>query len=206
MRTNTDQVSSGSAKAYERHAREFLCARDEGSIGAGVIESWSNSLAPGIDVLEIACGGGIPVTQTLVNSGLKVWAVDSSPTLLASFQSRFPDIPVQCARIQESNYFGRRFGAVVSIGLVFLLDEDDQMVLIRSVSEHLLPGGRFLFTAPIEEATWVDFITGHSCISLGRETYESALQESGLQLTATYVDEGNNNYYDARLAPREPPT
>lgn len=199
-------MSSGSAKAYERHAREFLCARDEGSIGAGVIESWSNSLARGIEVLEIACGGGIPVTHALVNSGLKVWAVDSSPTLLASFQSRFPDIPVQCARIQESNYFGRKFGAVVSIGLVFLLDEDDQMALIRSVSELLLPGGRFLFTAPIEETTWVDSITGHNCISLGRETYESALQESGLQLTGTYVDEGNNNYYDARLAPREPPT
>jgi hypothetical protein len=47
-------VSSGSAKAYELHAREFLCARDEGSIGAGVIERWSNALAPGIDVLEIA--------------------------------------------------------------------------------------------------------------------------------------------------------
>ena len=199
-------MSSGSAKAYERHAREFLCARDEGSIGAGVIESWSNSLAPGLDGLEIACGGGLPVTQTLVNSGLKVWAVDSSPNLLASFQSRFLDIPVQCARIQESDYFGRKFGAVIAIGLVFLLDEEDQMALIRSVSEHFLPGGRLLFTAPFEEATWVDLIAGHSCISLGRETYESALQESGLQLTATYVDEGNNNYYDARLAPREPPT
>jgi SAM-dependent methyltransferase len=199
-------VSSGSAKAYERHAREFLCARDEGSIGARVIESWSNSLAPGIDVLEIACGGGVPVTQTLVNAGLKVWAVDSSPTLLASFQSRFPGIPVQCARIQESDYFGRKFGAVIAIGLVFLLNEKDQMALVRSVSEHLLAGGRFLFTAPIEEATWVDSITGHSCISLGRETYESALLESGLQLTGTYVDEGSNNYYDARLAHREPPT
>ena len=113
---------------------------------------------------------------------------------------------MQCARIQESNYFGRKFGAVVSIGLVFLLDEHDQMALIRSVSEHLLPGGRFLFTAPIEEATWVDLITGHSCISLGRETYKSALLESGLQLTGTFVDEGNNNYYDAKLALREPPT
>jgi len=199
-------VSSDSAKAYERHAREFLRARDEGSIGVGIVEGWSRSLAPGIDVLEIACGGGLPVTQTLVSSGLMVWAVDSSTTLLASFQSRFPGIPVQCARIQESNYFGRKFGAIVSIGLIFLLDEEDQLALIRSVSEHLLPGGRFLFTAPIEEATWIDLITGHDCTSLGRERYESALQKSGLQLTGTYMDEGNNSYYDARLAPRELPT
>ena len=75
------------------------------------------------------------------------------------------------------------------------------MALVRSVSEHLLAGGRFLFTAPIEEATWTDLITGHNCISLGRETYESALRESGLHLKRTYVDEGNNNYYDAELAP-----
>jgi 2-polyprenyl-3-methyl-5-hydroxy-6-metoxy-1,4-benzoquinol methylase len=193
-------VISDSAKAYERHAREFLCARDEGSVGVGIVENWSSSLAAGTDVLEIACGGGLPVTQTLVNSGLKVWAVDASPTLLSSFRSRFPGIPVQCVRIQESNYFGRRFGAVISIGLLFLLDEEDQLALIRSVSEHLLPGGRFLFTAPIEEATWMDLITGHDCTSLGRARYESALRESGLQLTGTYVDEGKNNHYDARLA------
>jgi len=190
-------VSTDSANAYENHAREFLRIRDKSAVGVDIAERWARSLDPGTDVLEIACGGGIPVTRTLMNMGLKIWAVDSSPTLVEEFRARFPSTPVQCARVQKCDYFGRKFGAIVSIGLIFLLGEDDQIALIRRVSEILVPGGRFLFTAPVEVGTWADMTTGHECRSLGRERYEAALKESGFRLVGRYADKGKNNYYDA---------
>ena len=198
-------MSTDSASAYEHHAREFLRIRDNSAVGIDIVERWARSLDPGIDVLEIACGGGIPVTRTLMNLGLKIWAVDSSPTLVAEFRARFPIIPVQCTRVQESDYFGRTFGAVVSIGLIFLLGESDQIALIRRVSKILVPGGRFLFTAPIEVGTWTDRTTGHECRSLGRERYEAALQESRFRLVGRYEDEGKNNHYDAERISRSAP-
>ncbi len=190
-------MSRDSEKAYEIHARKYLRIRDKSAVGIDIIERWARLLDPGSDVLEIACGGGIPVTRTLMNAGVKIWAVDSSPTLVQAFRARFPSTPVQCARVQECDYFGRKFGAVVSIGLIFLLADDDQIELIHRVSEILVPGGRFLFTAPLEIGTWVDMTTGHECRSLGRERYEAALQESRFRLVGRYADEGKNNHYDA---------
>ncbi|WP_299412732.1 class I SAM-dependent methyltransferase [Acaryochloris sp. IP29b_bin.148] len=189
-------MTSDSVSAYENHARKFLTVRDRSTIGIPVIEQWAHSLPASSDVLEIACGGGIPVTRTLAVAGLKLWAVDSSPTLISEFKLRFPEIPVECAHALESDYFGQNFNAVISIGLLFLLCENDQVRLIHRVSQLLLPGGRFLFTAPIEIGIWTDTNTGHKCRSLGRERYESILQEAQLHVLSTYVDEGQNNYYD----------
>ncbi|MEM9448411.1 MAG: class I SAM-dependent methyltransferase [Cyanobacteria bacterium P01_E01_bin.6] len=189
-------MDSDSAIAYENHARKFLNVRDRSTVGIGVIEQWARSLPAGSDVLEIACGGGIPVTRTLALTGLNLWAVDSSPTLVSEFKIRFPDIPVECAHALESDYFGRKFSAVISIGLLFLLSEDDQIALIHRVSELLLPGGRFLFTAPLEIGSWADMNTGHECHSLGRERYESILKTAQFQVLDTYEDEGRNNYYE----------
>jgi len=186
------------ANAYEKHALDFLRTRDKSSIGARVVEQWTRTLNSGVEVVEIACGGGYPVTKVLVDAGLIVWAIDASPTLLAQFRSRFPDVPVQCARAQQSHYFGRKFGAAISIGLLFLLPESDQVNLIRQISEVLVTGGGLLFTAPLEVGDWVDLNTGHECRSLGRARYEDVLEQSGLRLIAMHEDEGANNYYEVQ--------
>lgn len=195
-RNGQDAMNSASARAYEAHARAFLEKRDRSTIGVGVIQQWAASLPARCEVLEIACGGGIPVTRALAGAGLRLWAVDSSPTLVAEFQGRFPEVPVDCADALESDYFGRQFGAVVAIGLLFLLSEAEQVRLIQRVAEVLLPRGQFLFTAPVEVGRWADLNTGHDCRSLGRERYEGILREARFRLLRTEVDEGQNHYYE----------
>jgi hypothetical protein len=74
---------------------------------------------------------------------------------------------------------------------------DEQLALIRRVADMLVPGGRFLFTAPLEVCAWADLTTGYECRSLGQDIYERALRESAFRLVGHYEDEGNNNYYDA---------
>ena len=187
-----------SASAYEMHALEFLAARDESLVGAGIVASWARALPVGTDVIEIGCGGGYPVSRTLVEAGLSLWAIEPSPTLLERFRVRFPDIPTECAPALESAYFGRQFGAAIAIGLLFLLEPSEQVALLRRVSEIRLPGGRFLFTAPIETGRWRDTTTGHECRSLGRATYVAALENAGFCVIGTHVDEGKNNHYEAR--------
>lgn len=186
-----------SAEAYESRAHEFLRSRDPSSIGTQVVDQWARSLRRGATVIELACGGGYPISRVLDAAGLKLWAVDSSPTLLAEFQSRFPNIPIQCARVQESDFFGRNFDGVIAIGLLFLLSESDQIDLIARVAEILVPNGRFLFMAPIQVGIWKDLSTGVECSSLGQERYGELLRNAGFRVLATYTDKGENNYYDA---------
>jgi len=187
-----------SASAYETHALEFLDARDRSLIGADVVSRWARSLPPGTEVVEIACGGGYPVSRALVEAGVELWAIDSSLTLLERFRSRFPGVPTECSLALESDFFGRKFGAAIAIGLVFLLEESEQVALLRRVSEILLPGGRFLFTAPVQSITWQDITTGHASRSLGEERYVRELERAGFRVLGTHVDEGGNNYYEAQ--------
>ena len=121
--------------------------------------------------------------------------IDSSPTLVAAFRDRFPEVPVQCDTVLESNYFQRKFDAAIAIGLIFLLDRPAQINMLHRVAEILHPGAKFLFTAPVEVGRWTDQITGLTCLSLGRSAYESVLQCAGFRLIATDEDAGHNNYY-----------
>jgi 2-polyprenyl-3-methyl-5-hydroxy-6-metoxy-1,4-benzoquinol methylase len=75
-----------SVDAYEKHAQKFLKIRDRSTIGKHVVEQWARTLSDGSNVIEIACGGGLPVTQILSQANLNIWAIDASPTLFAEFK------------------------------------------------------------------------------------------------------------------------
>jgi cyclopropane fatty-acyl-phospholipid synthase-like methyltransferase len=185
------------ARFYEMQALKYLDARDRSRVEAEIVQSWARSLPSGSTVVDIACGGGHPITRVLVDSRLAVWAIDTSPTLLKQFRLRFPTISTQCASALDSDYFGRTFEAAISIGLVFLLHEDEQLAFLHRVSEILVPRGRFLFTAPAEMGTWQDVTTGLECWSLGRLAYTRALERDGFRVIRTHIDKGGNNYYEA---------
>lgn len=197
------RMKPDSVSLFENYAHEFMAARDGSCVGARLAEQWAALMPPGTEVLEVGCGAGLPVTRALDRGGVKIWAIDSSPTLLKTFSKRFPSIPVDCAHALKSDYFGKKFGAVISVGLIFLLRADEQAALFHRVSNHLQSGGRFLFTAPLEKGEWRDLTTEHKCLSLGEAWYEDKLGEAGFKLTALHKDEGNNNYYETeRIAAR----
>ena len=185
-----------SAMAYEKHACNFMRERDESLIGSKVVQNWAHNLPKNTDVIEIACGSGYPISKTLVESGVNLWVIDSSKTLIKEFQLRFPDTPSKCERTQESDYFARKFDAAIAIGFIFLLPEEEQILFIEQISRILPPGGQFLFTAPIELGNWRDLNTGIECNSLGYKKYASALQKAGFSITANFEDVGKNNYYE----------
>ncbi|MFK7893563.1 MAG: class I SAM-dependent methyltransferase, partial [Granulosicoccus sp.] len=134
--------------------------------------------------------------RILDKAGLRLWAVDSSPTLVAEFRARFPHVPVQCARAQESTFFEKKYDGAIAVGLVFLLPESEQSALISRIARILVQGGRFLFTAPIETGNWIDRNTGLTCCSPGQRVYEEYLSRSGFRIINTFADAGANNYYD----------
>ena len=108
---------------------------------------WSKSLPDGAAVLDLGCGTGVPITKTLIDRGFDVYGIDASPSIIAAFRARFPTIPVECAAVEDSDFFGRAFEGVVAWGLFFLLDADAQRRLIAKIAAVLPRGGRLLFTA-----------------------------------------------------------
>jgi SAM-dependent methyltransferase len=188
-----DDPSNG----WEAVAARLIQRRDRSSIGIDVVRAWVKGLKSGASILELGCGSGLPVTRTLLDDGFIVTGIDTSPTLVATFRSRFPGIDVACERAETSGFFGRTYDAVISIGLMFLLPEATQRSLIAKVGSALHVGGQFLFTAPSQSCTWNDLMTGRPSRSLGAAAYEAILSQSGLTVSGEYTDEGHNHYFAA---------
>lgn len=188
---NTDQ-SAG----WDAVSDQFMAIRSK--VGASLVLTWAKDRLPrSAAILDIGCGSGVPIAQALAEDGFSVWGVDASPSLISAYRRNLPDMPAACEPAQESPFFHRTFVGVVSIGLVFLLDEDDQRKLLTNVANVLEPGGRFLFSAPREVCRWKDTLTDRASMSLGADAYAAHLISVGLRLNDCRSDEGGNNYYEA---------
>jgi cyclopropane fatty-acyl-phospholipid synthase-like methyltransferase len=179
-------VINNQDNGWESIASAFAAVRSD--TGRDVIRRWASALPSGGEVL---------VSSTLVEQGLTVFGIDASPTLVSMFARRFGDAHTACETVQDRTFFGRTFDGLLAIGLMFLLSEDDQRKLINKVAEALGPDGRFLFSAPHQKCEWEDVLTGQRSVSLGKAQYERLLDEAGMQLNSTCMDEGDNHYFDA---------
>lgn len=190
------------SEGWDALAQRFMQMRS--GVGAGLVRNWAIAqLSAGSAIVDVGCGSGVPIAEALMEAGFAVSGIDASPRLVAAFHARFPDAPVACEAAQLSAFFDRTFDAAVCVGLIFLLSEADQAALIGRVAQALKPGGRFLFTAPLQVCEWRDNLTGRLSRALGQAAYTALLEACGLSLVASHHDEGGNHYYEA-IKPSDP--
>ncbi len=185
------------SNGYEGHAQRFLRVRGGARRGVGTttVRQWARSLSPGATVLDLGCGTGLPLSQVLLEEGLRVYGLDASPTLVHAFRQNFPASPVSCEAVEHSPFFERQFEAILAWGLLFLLPAPAQALVLQKAAYALLTGGKLLFTAPSQAVTWQDALTGQESCSLGAATYTALLSEAGLMLVEEFDDEGANHYF-----------
>lgn len=155
---------------------------------------WSRQLSPGCAVLDIGCGTGLPVGRTLADAGFPLYGIDPSPTLLAMFRETIRPVATACEPVEDSAFFGRRFDAIVMIGVLFLLAGPVQRRTLPRVARALSPGGRLLFTAPRVACEWRDTLTGRPSRSLGEAAYRTLL--AGCRIDRIVRDSGGNDYFE----------
>jgi 2-polyprenyl-3-methyl-5-hydroxy-6-metoxy-1,4-benzoquinol methylase len=186
------------SNGYESIALDFMFRRTRSSVGVTTVREWAKALPRGAAVLDLGCGHGVPVSEAMASEDVSLYAVDASPTMVAAFRARFPSARAECSAVEDSQFFGRNFDAVVAWGLMFLLAPDAQATLIQKVSAALKPGGRFLFTSPRQVCEWPDNLTGQKSISLGAAAYRRTVEAAGMVMEDEVDDEGENHYYFVR--------
>jgi 2-polyprenyl-3-methyl-5-hydroxy-6-metoxy-1,4-benzoquinol methylase len=187
------------SNGYEEIAGQFMAARN-GRIGAATVREWGRTLPAGSAVLDLGCGHGVPISQTLIEDGFAVYGVDASTQMIAAFRERFPGARAECSTVEDSTFFGRKFDGVIAWGLMFLLPVESQAAVIKKVAGALNRGGTFLFTAPEQAVAWKDSLTGRESVSLGLQEYRRLLSAEGLALAGAEIDEGDNYYFVCKSA------
>lgn len=187
------------SNGYENIAEIYIKGRGRAvnGIGASTARAWAQTFNEGSVVLDIGCGTGIPVTKILLDAGLAAYAVDASPSMIKAFREKFPDVPVACEPVERSAFFDRSFDGIIAVGLIFLLSEEIQRALIPKMAAALNPGGRLLFTSPLQKIEWNDAMTEQPSRSLGAEEYRELISASGLSIVEELDDEGGNHYFNA---------
>jgi SAM-dependent methyltransferase len=146
------------SNGYESIAEIYINGRGRAvnGIGSSTARAWARTFNKSSIILDLGCGTGIPVTKILLEEGLNVYGVDASLKMVEGFRQNFPDVPVACEPVERSSFFNLSFDGIIAVGLMFLLTEETQRVLIPKMASALNPGGKLLFTAPLEKVEWKD--------------------------------------------------
>lgn len=167
--------------------------------GVSEVATLASSIPRGSRVLDLGCGNGIPLTRTLLEAGHRVFGLDNSAQMLARFRTNFPDTPVIRSVAQTCGFASNSFDAAIAWGVMFHLNQPDQVRAIASVSRILKTGAPFLFTSgdvdgpvPIE-GIMNDVVFRYFSFSI--EDYRRVLGEHGLTLSSVHEDRGGNTYY-----------
>lgn len=189
-------------RQYDELHDWFVSARSP-EIGLDEVAAFIAPLPPRAQVLDLGCGTGRPIARFLADHEFRVSGIDSSARMIEAFRANVPEARAACEPLQASSFFGDRFDAVISWGVLFHLDAADQTAVIAKVAAALVPGGRFLFTAtdldvvsdnPMQEQSFV-------YTSLGLERYGRLLDASGLTLVEHHCDAWDNYVYIAERRP-----
>ncbi|MCW3462982.1 class I SAM-dependent methyltransferase [Chitinophaga nivalis] len=187
------------SNGYESIATIYIKGRGQevNGIGSSTVRAWARTFNKGNVILDIGCSTGIPVTKILLEEALTAYALDASPTMIDTFRQHFPQVPAACESVEQSAFFNRSFDGIIAVGLVFLLSEENQRALIAKMAAALNPGGKLLFTAPLDKVEWKDVMTGQFSRSLGGLQYSELMTAAGLSIMSEFEDEGKNHYFGA---------
>lgn len=176
---------------YERHALVWDTDRSSGTWND---KSWHDRfiacLTPGARVLDLGCGSGMPVAFHLVQQGLRVTGVDTSPTLLTLCRQRMPEHEWIMAQMQALA-LPQHFDGLLSWDSLFHLTPAHQRTMFTVFATHAAPGAFLLFNTGPEQGESLGNYQGEPLYhaSLDPEEYQQLLDQSGFALLAHTVED-----------------
>ena len=176
---------------YERHAHAWDADRRSREWND---KPWHNrfiaTLPKGASVLDLGCGSGFPVAQHMVEHGLHVSGVDSSPTFISFCRQRLPD-QEWLVEDMRSLQLSRRFGGVLAWDSLFHLGPDDQRRMFDVFVRHAAPSAVLMFNSGPTHGEAIGEYRGDPVYhaSLSADEYRDLLRSIGFEVIAHGVED-----------------
>jgi trans-aconitate methyltransferase len=139
-------------------------------------------MAPGSSVLDVGCGAGEPISRYVLERGFSVTGVDSSPKMIETCKTRFPDQSWIVMDMRELT-LGERFAGIIAWDSFFHLNPDEQRQVLQRFLTHLDSRGALLLTVGHQSGEVLGTVEGEEVYhsSLAPEEYEQILRSCGLE-------------------------
>ncbi len=176
---------------YERHALAWDADRRHGAHEA---QGWperawmgrfADAMPAGAHVLDLGCGGGVPVAEALVARGCQITGIDTAPSLIALAKARLPGQTWQ-VRDMRGLQLGQCFDGVMAWDSFFHLTPDDQRAMFAVFAGHALPGACLMFNTGPASGISIGAYRGEPLYhaSLGADEYHGLLEANGFTVMA----------------------
>lgn len=150
-----------------------------------VFDRFIAGLPRGGSVLDVGCGAGAPIAEYLLETGLRVTGVDSSPALIALCAQRYP-AGEWVVSDMRALALGRGFDGIVAWWSMFHLPPDGQRAMFPIFAGHAAPGALLLFNCGDRHGDaigeWCGEPLYHS--SLDAAEYDALLAANGFEAVA----------------------
>ncbi|HCI80887.1 MAG TPA: SAM-dependent methyltransferase [Ktedonobacter sp.] len=176
---------------YERYAHEWDADRNRTNWNdRGWHDRFATCLTEGATVLDLGCGSAMPVAHHLVQHGLRVTGVDTSPTLIALCRERFPDQEWVVSDMRAVA-FGRQFDGILGWDSFFFLPHDDQRNMFKVFADHAAPSAYLMFNTGTKYGEAMGEYRGELLYhaSLDSAEYQMLLDQWGFDVVAHTVED-----------------
>ncbi|HLH49033.1 MAG TPA: class I SAM-dependent methyltransferase, partial [Roseiarcus sp.] len=119
-------------------------------------------LPPDAKVLDLGCGGGLPVAQSLVEHGFDVTGVDLCPRQIELARQSAPRAKFFVADMTSAQFPAESFDAVVAFYSISHVPRAEQAGLVERIAFWLKPGGLFMASFGKADGEWVEEWLGTS--------------------------------------------
>ena len=172
VRRGYDVVS----QAYRGDAFEYA-----GSVYQHLLERAFAGIADGLEILDLGCGNGIPVSQVLAQSH-HVTGCDISKVQLQRAQTLIPSARFVLGDIAHLCFRPESFDGVVAFYSIIHVPVEEHARVIRDIARCLRPGG--LLLATVGHTAWTGTEDDWQGVPGGRMYWSHAGRASYLQWLA----------------------
>lgn len=189
------------AGLYERHAATFDAQRGKSLFERVWLDRFRAAIGAGASILDLGCGSGEPIARYLIACGHRVTGVDTSPSMIAMAEDRFPDHCWVVADMRSVD-LGARFGGIVAWDSFFHLTHDEQRAMFPIFRAHAAAGAALLFTSGPEDGEAIGSFAGEPLFhaSLSGDAYRALLAESGFEVLAHVSEDPDCGWHTVWLA------
>jgi SAM-dependent methyltransferase len=193
---------------YQRHAVAWDRERRRSTlVERGWLDRFCSLVRPGGTVLDLGCGGGVPIARYLTDAGYRVTGVDASPNLLRFCQVRWPEGDWRVADMRTLA-LGEAFDGILAWNSFFHLPRDDQRRMFAVFARHAAPGAPLMFTSGLSDG--VGIVVYHGDVmhhaSLDPHEYRRLLAANGFAVLDHVAQDPGCGEQTVWLCRRVPPS